>query len=212
MPEENKPTEWFDPMYRNADNDGNGVPWANMETHPSFRAWLDRHELLGQGKTALVVGCGFGDDAIELASHGFTVTAFDVSEAAIAHCKRRFPDSSVNFLVADLFKPNPEWNRQFDIVLEIYTIQALPPKYESEVIGKIANFVSENGQLLVVAIVSEEERTFESGPPWALTPAHIESFVSHGLEVSDHFIREKASSRGSDVSVTTFIRRHQSVS
>jgi hypothetical protein len=30
--------------------------------------------------------------------------------------------------VADLFNPPSEWKHHFDFVLEIYTIQALPPK------------------------------------------------------------------------------------
>ena len=186
MPDENNPTAWFDPLYAEADEDGTGVPWANMSTHPGFDAWLKKKALEGNGKNALVVGCGMGDDAIELASHGFSVTAFDVSESAIAHCRRRFPDSTVDFCVADLFAPPEAWRRRFDFVLEIYTIQALPPKYENEVIGRIADFVGKDGQLVTVAIVSDEERTFDSGPPWALTPEHQAAFVERGLALADH--------------------------
>ena len=185
---------------------GTGVPWANIETHPSFREWLNRNPLDGHGKMALVVGCGMGDDAIELASRGFAVTAFDVSEAAVGHCRRRFPDSTVDFQVADLFESNQEWIRRFDFVLEIYTVQALPPKYEAEVIGKIANFVGVDGQLLVIAVVGEEERSFESGPPWILTSGHRTAFASHGLEITDQFEQEMASRGGHDISVTTFSR------
>jgi len=205
-PQEDQPTEWFDPLYQETDASGSGVPWANMETHPSFREWLSRNALDGHGKTALVVGCGMGDDAIELASRGFAVTAFDVSEAAIGHCGRRFPDSPVDFRVADLFGSNPQWERRFDFVLEIYTVQALPPKYEAEVIGKIANFVCVGGQLLVIAVVAEEERSFESGPPWILTPGHRAAFASHGLEIADQFEQVKASRQGHNISVTTFKR------
>lgn len=205
-PDENNPTAWFDPLYRNADEDGTGVPWTNMATHPGFDAWLARNALDGQGKTALVVGCGMGDDAIELASHGFSVTAFDVSEAAIGHCRRRFPDSSVDFCVADLFDPPADWRRSFDFVLEIYTIQALPPKYEQDVISTIADFVSRDGQLVTVAIVSDEQRTFESGPPWALTPDHQTAFVKQGLVLTDHQTLSSASRQGRDVWVSTFSR------
>ena len=206
MPEEDKPTAWFDPLYKNADDEGNGVPWANMATHPGFDAWLAKNALDGEGKSALVIGCGMGDDAVELASHGFAVTAFDVSDAAIAHCRRRFPDTSVDFRVADLFHPSPEWSRSFDFVLEIYTIQALPPKYEQDVIGKIADFVRETGQLVTVAIVSDEPRTFESGPPWALTPEHQTAFVQQGLAMTDHQVLPGASRRGNDLWVSTFAR------
>jgi len=206
LPEEDKPTAWFDPLYAGADEDGTGVPWANMATHPGFDAWLAKNALDGKCKTALIVGCGMGDDAIELASHGFSVTAFDVSDAAIAHCRRRFPDISVDFRVADLFNPPSKWKRRFDFLLEIYTIQALPPKYEQNVIGKIADFVRETGQLVTVAIVSDEPRTFESGPPWALTPGHQTAFVQQGLTLTDHQILSGASRRGNDLWVSTLTR------
>ena len=54
-----------------------------MQTHPSFAKWLNENTLVGVGKSALVIGCGMGDDAIELEALGFRVTAFDVSETAI---------------------------------------------------------------------------------------------------------------------------------
>ncbi len=206
MPDEYRPTEWFEPLYRDAGESGAGPSWAHMETQPSFKAWLDQKDLKGGDRSALVVGCGMGDDAIELSSRGFKVTAFDVSKSAIAHCNRRFPDSDVTFLQGDLFAENAGWAGRFDFVLEIYTIQALPPRYEDEVIGRIADYVAEDGQLLVVAIVGSEERSFESGPPWALTPDHIQTFQRRGLTVVDRIIREKASKKGDDVWITAFQR------
>jgi len=92
--QENQPSDWFEPLYAGSNTDGDGVPWANMETHPSFGRWLTQNPLAGDGKLALVVGCGMGDDAIELESLGFQVTAFDVSETAIKLCKERFPQST----------------------------------------------------------------------------------------------------------------------
>ena len=205
--EEDKPTDWFEPLYSQADEDGSGVPWVNMSTHPSFRAWLERNELDGQGKTALVVGCGMGDDAAELASRGFSVTAFDVSESAIGHCRRRFPDTRIDFQVANLFDRNEQWDRAFDFVLEIYTIQALPPKFEAEIIPKIANYVAAGGSLVTVAIVSDEARSFDKGPPWPLTPEHVDAICRAGLTVEDCMVREAASKSGTDVWITTFNRQ-----
>ena len=191
--EENKPVDWFEPLYAKAGKNGEGVPWANMETHPSFRRWLDQNQLIGSNKSALVVGCGMGDDAIDLAERGFQVTAFDVSETAIKFCKKRFPDSSVNFVQADLLQEQNQWQRKFDFVLEIFIVQALPPKYETELIQNISSFVAPAGQLLVIAAVSDEARAFESGPPWFLTPQHVDSFVSCGLRLKSTVIEKDAS-------------------
>ena len=96
---------------------------------------------------------------------------------------------------------------KFDFVLEIYTVQALPPKYESTLIENIAGFVGVNGQLLVIAEVGKEERAFENGPPWLLTPQHIDSFVSCGLNVKQTMRdKEQDSSEEMETYVTEFIR------
>lgn len=203
--QENQPSNWFEPLYAGSNTNGEGVPWANMETHPSFCSWLTQNPLDGEGKIALVVGCGMGDDAIELESLGFQVTAFDVSETAIKFCKERFPQSKVDFLQADLLESQSQWQQKFDFVLEIFTIQALPPKYEQELIQKISNFVAPGGQILVVAEVGREERSFENGPPWVLTSQHIDTFVSCGLRVVGKYVEKDSSSNdGIGTYVTTF--------
>lgn len=203
--QEDQPVDWFEPLYAGSNTSGEGVPWANMKTHPSFNRWLCQNPLIGEGKQAMVVGCGMGDDAIELEKLGFLVTAFDVSETAIELCKERFPQSSVNFVQADLLENQAQWLQKFNFVLEIYTVQALPPKYEKELIQGISDFVAPNGQLLVIAEVSKDERSFESGPPWLLTSQHIDSFVSCGLSVTGKHIEQDPSSHDETKTyVTTF--------
>lgn len=183
--QENNPVDWFEPLYAGSNKKGEGVPWANMDTHPSFKRWLAKNPLVGAAKTALVVGCGMGDDAIALERLGFDVTAFDVSHTAIKLCKERFAQSKVNFVQADLLHSQGQWAHQFDFVLEIYTVQALPPKYERQLIESIAGFVADSGKLLVIAEVSNHPRHFANGPPWLLTPHHIDTFVSHGLSLKN---------------------------
>lgn len=203
--QENRPADWFEPLYAAANKNGEGVPWANMDTHPSFSRWLSQNQLLGINKLALVIGCGMGDDAIELEKRGFQVTAFDVSDTAIKFCKERFPQTTVNFVQADLLKNQAQWYKKFDFVLEIYTLQALPPKYEKELIQNIAEFLAPDGQLLVVAEVSKKERTFENGPPWLLTPQHIDAFISCGLSVTRKNIQQDTSNHDETTTyVTTF--------
>lgn len=203
--EEDRPADWFEPLYAKANSDGNGVPWANMATHPSFARWLESHQLDGNGQTALVVGCGMGDDAIELERLGFRVTAFDVSATAIQYCKDRFTESRVNFVQADLLEEQPDWHHKFDFVLEIFTIQALPPKFEKSLIQSISQFVAPDGLLVVIAEVKDEERAYENGPPWLLTPQHVDAFKAYEFDVADHLI-EKGSLNDniSNTYVTTF--------
>jgi ubiquinone/menaquinone biosynthesis C-methylase UbiE len=72
-----------------------------------------------------VVGCGICDDPVFLAGLGCEVTAFDVSPTAVAEGRRRFAGSPVTFQVADLLALPPGWAGAFDLVAELYTVQAL---------------------------------------------------------------------------------------
>ena len=204
--QEGDPTNWFEPLYARSDKDGAGVPWANMATHPSFAHWLNQNPLTGNGKTALVVGCGMGDDAVELERLGFQVTAFDVSATAISYCIERFPHSTINFEQADLLEGQPQWRHKFDFVLEIYTVQALPPKYETELVQNISGFVAPGGQLLVIAEVGNEPRSFENGPPWILTPDHTELFEAQGLTLRSTDIKKSNEGDNDRVFVSCFTR------
>ncbi|WP_282135475.1 class I SAM-dependent methyltransferase [Seonamhaeicola maritimus] len=202
---ENKPNDWFEVLYRKTSKEGEGVPWANMAPHPLFKNWIDENPNLDNGKTALVVGCGLGDDAVELENQGFKVTAFDVSKSAIALCKKRFPNSKVEFVQADLIKGVSSWYKKFDFVLEIFTIQALPPKYEKVLIQNISDFVSENGKLLIVTEVQKKTRIYENGPPWLLNTNYMELFEDCGLKQVFHSSNYEPE-MGDEIHLTIFQR------
>jgi SAM-dependent methyltransferase len=79
-------------------------------------------------RRALVVGCGYGDDAQWLAARGCAVTAFDISPTAVAAARARFPASPVDYQAADLLSLPAAWAAEpFDLVVEAYTLQILPP-------------------------------------------------------------------------------------
>ncbi|HLG75920.1 MAG TPA: class I SAM-dependent methyltransferase [Ktedonobacteraceae bacterium] len=170
----------FDAVYATANGDASGVPWADLQPHPVSLAWLQQHNVLGHKRRALVVGCGLGDDAEDLAGRGFVVTAFDVSPTAIAWCQRRFPASSVNYQVADLFNAPSAWQQAFDLVQEIYTIQALPVTMRRQAIEHIASFVAPDGQLLIVCR-GREPQDDPGTMPWPLTRADLDIFQQSGL-------------------------------
>ena len=64
--------------------------------------------------------------AIGLENIGFNVTAFDISQHCIDWCKERFPNSTVEWLVGDILEPNEEWYGNFDLIIEIHILQAIP--------------------------------------------------------------------------------------
>src|SRR6185295_227845 len=141
---------WFDEFYEEAAGNNEQIPWADLEPSRFFKDWAERNNLKGNGRKALVVGCGLGDDAIYLDDLGFSVTAFDISSTAIEWAKRLHRERDIQFEIADLFQPFRGWLGGFEFVLEIYTIQPLPLEMRPGVIDAIASFVAPKGELVVV--------------------------------------------------------------
>jgi SAM-dependent methyltransferase len=166
--ERGDPTGWFEPLYARADISGTGVPWIKLAPNPALAGWLAEGRVQGAGRQALVVGCGMGDDAEELARRGFEVTAFDISPSAIRLCHERFPASPVTYLNADLFAPPGGWQGRFDLVVEVITVQALPPILQETALARIVAFVAPGGQLFVFTNAREPHLT-PQGPPWAIS-------------------------------------------
>src|SRR5689334_18900588 len=70
---------WFEAFYKEAGGDNEQIPWADLKPNAYFKPWADEVGLKGDGRKALVVGCGLGDDARFLNDLGFEVSAFDIS-------------------------------------------------------------------------------------------------------------------------------------
>ncbi len=174
-------TGWFDELYDAAQGDTAQIPWADLRVNPNLVDWLERQRPDGHGQRALVVGCGLGDDAQALANRGFAVTAFDISPRCIEWCRERFADTPVDYRVADLLNPPSEWQSAFDFVVEIYTLQVLPPDLRARATASLAACVAAGGTLLVVARGREPDE--DSGSmPWPLTKAELNAIGRHGLE------------------------------
>lgn len=89
---------WFDALYTKAQGDSSLIPWADMRPNRNLADWLALRKPIPAAQRALVIGCGLGDDAESLSGLGYEVTAFDVSAAAIAWCRRRFHETRVDYL------------------------------------------------------------------------------------------------------------------
>lgn len=185
---------WFDAFYREAGGDNEQIPWADLEPNKFFKIWADNIGLKGNGRKALVVGCGLGDDAKYLDELGFRVTGFDISPTAIEWAKRLHAETDIQFEVADLFDPPGRWlpptaggtdrTGAFDFVLEVYTIQPLPIEIREQVIDSIAAFVANDGELVVVTRGREDDEE-PAELPWPLSRRDLSRFETHGLRQTD---------------------------
>ncbi len=174
------PTGWFEVLYQDAQGDTSQVPWAKLAPHPYLQAWLLQQSQPQDSTSALVIGCGLGDDAERLQEFGYRVRAFDVSATAIDWCHQRFPDSEVEYVVADLLNLAPNW-KPADFVFECRNIQALPLEVRSQAIQAISNLVAPGGTLLVVTRHRETDAAPE-GPPWPLSESELAEFTELGLQ------------------------------
>jgi SAM-dependent methyltransferase len=172
---------WFEQLYAESARDGFAISWVDLAPNPHLVEWLGRNpESRGR---ALVVGCGYGDDAELLAASGLEVVAFDVAPSAVAACRARFPSSSVRYEVADVLAPPAAWSAAFDFVFEAYTVQVLPGSARAACARAIGGFVAPGGSLLVVA----RSRRDEDPPglmPWPLTRPELDEFAVPGLTLT----------------------------
>jgi SAM-dependent methyltransferase len=173
-------TGWFEEVYATAQGDPAAVPWAHSSANVNLVHWLDREQVAGSGRAALVIGCGLGDDAEELARRGFDVTAFDISPTAIEWCARRFPQSRVRYVAADLFAPPDAWRRAFDFVLEIHTLQTMRGQMRRDAVARVADFVAPSGQLLIICRGRDESEP-TGDLPWPLLKSDLDDLSAEGL-------------------------------
>ena len=177
-----EPAGWFEPLYAAAAHGDGVVPWDRKAPHPLLVEWAEQRHLSGQGERALVVGCGFGDNAEYLVSLGFDTVAFDISATAIRTAQERFPNSRVAYRTADLFDPPVDWKEHFDLVVEIYTVQALPESYHQKASHQVGQMVVPGGTLIVI-MAARDDANEREGPPWPLRRGEIDAFAMSGLQV-----------------------------
>jgi len=175
------PTGWFEPLYQEGEAGKSTVPWANLRPNPLLLDFWSAHPQQTTRKAALTIGSGLGDDAEQLATWGFHTTAFDISETAIRASRKRFPNSTVDYVSANLLDPPSAWRRTFDFVFEANTLQVLPADLRARAIDNIAGFLRSGGLLLIIARGRESSEP-EGQMPWPLTRAELSAFTAAGLE------------------------------
>lgn len=183
--ESGDPDGWFEEFYARAEGDIHKVYWADLEPGPHLVAYLEENPPPA-GARAVTIGCGLGDDAEALAAHRYAVTAFDISPAAIAMCMKRYPESRVAYVVADLFELPGEWAGAFDLVYECNTIQILTGENRVRALRAMVDLVKPGGVVLVSCRSRQEGEGLDAWP-LALDRDEIDGFVRAGL-VEEEFV------------------------
>lgn len=132
-------------------------------------------------KKVLDIGCGEGKDAVYMASKGYSVTAFDVTENGIKKTIRMAKENNVeiNAYVDDI--NTFETNEKFDIVYSTGTIQYLFDENKKPFFDKIEYITKKNGFVFFNVFVDKpflelppdwdiEEKMWKSGELFSFFP------------------------------------------
>jgi hypothetical protein len=84
--------------------------------------------------------------------------------------------------VHDLLRAPSEWRGAFDLVVEVYTLQLLPPELRPQAMAVLASCVAPQGELLVICRGRDESEP-AGQMPWPLTRAEVEGFGKLGLSL-----------------------------
>ncbi len=168
---------WHDGVYRAASGELIKVPWAEGRPTAALVSWLNA-EAAGRvrpGSRAIVIGCGLGDDVIELLNRGYDATGFDISPTAIDWARTRFPAHANAFNVGDLLALPSRFRHRFEFIAECCTLQSIVPAAREQAVAAIASLLGPRGVLVTIAHGRDENELLETvhGPPWPLTRSEL---------------------------------------
>ncbi|HRD60547.1 MAG TPA: class I SAM-dependent methyltransferase [Nocardioides sp.] len=181
-----EPTRWYDELWSAARQGDVALPWDHTDPHPVLRDWLGEWSAEhgdGSGRRAVVVGCGLGADSEHLAARGWRTVAFDISPAAVTAVRDRYPDSAVDYREGDLLDLATDLVGAFDLVVEIYTLQALHPSLRDRASSGVRRLLAPGGTALVVQVVRRDDEPVTEEPPWTLSRAEMEAVAGDGVRV-----------------------------
>ena len=107
-----------------------GLPWSIEDFQHCDETAPELRDLLGeaQGQAVLDCSCGWGTQTIPLAKLGWQVTACDISDTSLEHCRKCVSQEglSVDFRICDMRDLAQVFDRRFDWVVSCYALYELP--------------------------------------------------------------------------------------
>jgi methyl halide transferase len=134
------------------------TPWDRGEPSPALRHWLESEKPCH----IAVPGCGQGHEVVELARHGFEVTAIDLAPRALeilAQTLRR-ENLKAELIEASVLDWLPE--KPLDAVYEQTCFCALDPEHWAQYGRQLAQWIRPKGALVAAFMQTGQD----GGPPF----------------------------------------------
>jgi methyl halide transferase len=133
-----------------------------------------------------VPGCGRGHDARLLARHGYDVTGFDFSEAAVRAAEQLARDegTDVAFVQRDVFSLARDYAHAFDGAWEYTCYCAIDPRRRDEYLRMLATIIKPGGWLLACFFPL---RSATPGPPFPVSRAELTRRLSPRFRIARTF-------------------------
>lgn len=134
--------------------------WDRGGASVSLGKWLQANAL--SPCRMLVPGCGRGHEVVELARHGFDITALDLAPSAVDHLCEALASESLEARVerADVLDWKPE--TPFDAIYEQTCLCALPPAQWESYEQQLHGWLKPGGRLFALFM----QTGMEEGPPF----------------------------------------------
>lgn len=157
--------QFWSGIYKEAAAESKAAPWDLGEPVRALTALIAKMKLT-KSRIA-VLGAGGGHDAAYWAELGHKVTAFDISEVAIAKAKSNYPHYAdrIEWIQADIFKLPKFYHKSFDVVFEHTFFCAINPSRRADAIRVYSWLLSDLGFLIGIFMIKDVSK----GPPFGST-------------------------------------------
>lgn len=154
------------------------MPWFNPELDADLERAL--HDLSLQSGAALDLGTGPGTQAVQLARRGFTVTATDISAAAISQAQARAGEQglAITWVQDDILATRLD--QQFDLIFDRGCFHVLTPEQRPEYVGTVSRLLRPGGYLCLKCM--SRLQPGEVGP-YRFTPEQVREIFGDQLAV-----------------------------
>jgi SAM-dependent methyltransferase len=173
-----------DPFFREAYRGGGRPPWDIGRPQPAFVELANEGAIKG---SVLDVGCGTGENALEMAERGHEAWGVDIVSGAIdqARAKAKLRGLAATFLVGDALEME-HLNRTFDTVIDCGLFHTFSDPEREVYADQLAHVLEPGGRLHILCLSDWEDASW--GGPRRVSQAEIIDTFRHGWRVDD--IRE----------------------